>query len=73
MQRQRAADLRRHVREERADELRRLDVAGRLQVRDAVVRVHLRAAEVLGGDPLARDRLDHLRTGQEQPRVRARP
>ena len=55
--------------EERARQLGGLDVAGGLQVRDAVVRVHLRAAQVLGGDALARDRLDHLRAGQEQPRV----
>ena len=57
------------MRERRADHLGRLDVAVGDEVRDAVLAVDLRAAEVHRGDPLARDLLDHGRAGEEHARL----
>ena len=71
-QRQRAAARPGQVREQVAHELGRGDVVDGDEVGDAVARVDARAAELLGRDLLARDRLDHLRAGEEQPRARAR-
>ena len=48
------------MREQRADEVGGVDVVGRHEVRDAVARVDLRAAQLGRGDALARDPLDDL-------------
>ena len=51
---------------------RRGDVVGGHEMGHPAGAWDLRAAKLLGRDPLARDRLHHLRPGEEQPRPRAR-
>src|SRR4051794_35007857 len=71
VQRQRAARLRRQVRERRTDHLGRLHVAVGDEVGDAVLGMHLRAAELERGDALAHDLLHDGGAGEEHLRLGA--